>query len=135
MRGSQGAVPQAAVITRESDAGTIPPRLRLIVRPAAVRYPEFVSPESSVDPGFSPMDISPVPSPTVVVKRAVRPAAPYVPAIGPRLRVLLVFVFGLFAILGATGVYLSAVTLLNYARSPQSYTAPFGLWVFLSHTV
>jgi hypothetical protein len=81
------------------------------------------------------MDISPVPSPAVVVKRAVRPAGPYVPAIGPRLRVLLVFVFGLFAFLGATGVYLSAVTLLNFARSPQSYTTPFGLWVFLAHSV
>jgi tetratricopeptide (TPR) repeat protein len=82
------------------------------------------------------MDTSPVPStPAVVVKRAARPAAPYVPAIGPRLRVLLLVVFGLFAFLAATGVYLAAVTLLNWARSPNSYTTPFSLWVFLAHVV
>ena len=82
------------------------------------------------------MDTAPVPSqPVVVVKRVGRPAAPYVPAIGPRLRVLLLVVFGLFAVLGATGVYLSAVTLLNRARSPANYTTPFSLWVFLFHVV
>jgi tetratricopeptide (TPR) repeat protein len=81
------------------------------------------------------MDTSPAPSPpAVVVRRAARPAAPYVPAIGPRLRVLLLVVFGLFAFLGATGVYLAAVTALNWARSPQSYTTPFSLWMFLAHT-
>jgi tetratricopeptide (TPR) repeat protein len=58
----------------------------------------------------------------------------YVPAIGPRLRVLLFVVFGLFAVLGATGVYLAAVTAFNYVRAPQSYTTPFALWVFLGHS-
>ena len=75
------------------------------------------------------------PTPAVVVRRAARPAAPYVPAIGPKLRVLLLAVFGVFAVLAATGVYLSAVTLLNWVRAPQSYTTPFGLWVFLAHVV
>lgn len=80
------------------------------------------------------METSPAPSvPAVVVRRAAKPAAPYVPAIGPRLRVLLLAVFGLFAVLGATGVYLAAVTALNWVRSPQSYTTPFSLWVFLAH--
>lgn len=80
------------------------------------------------------MDTSPIPTPgPVVVKRPGRPAVPYTPAVGPKLRVLLLAVFGLFAFLGATGVYLSAVTLLNYARSPANYTTPFGLWVFLAH--
>src|SRR5215207_3241479 len=84
------------------------------------------------------MDISPVPatlSPAgpVVVARPARPFVPYAPAIGPRLRVLLLIVFGLFAFLGATGVYLGAVTLLNYAREPSNYTTPFALWVFLAH--
>lgn len=84
-----------------------------------------------------PMDASPPPaaSEPVVVKRAARTFAPYVPAIGPKLRVLLLVVFGLFAFLGATGVYLAAVTLLNYAQSPASYTTPFALWVFLGHVV
>ncbi|HUR53100.1 MAG TPA: hypothetical protein VMZ71_03140, partial [Gemmataceae bacterium] len=79
------------------------------------------------------METSPPPAP-VVVKRAVKPAGPYVPAIGPKLRVVLYFVFGLFAFLAATGVYLSAVTALNYVRRPNSYTTPFSLWVFLGHT-
>ena len=80
------------------------------------------------------MDSSPASAPEpVVVRRPARPFVPYSPAIGPKLRVLLLVVFGLFAFLGATGIYLAAVTLLNYAQSPQSYTTPFGLWVFLAH--
>ena len=82
------------------------------------------------------MDTAPVPSHTpVVVARPARPFVPYTPAISERLRVLLLVVFGLFAFLGATGVYLGAVSLLNYARSPQSYTTPFSLWIFLLHIV
>src|SRR5436305_12958119 len=77
------------------------------------------------------MDPSPAP---VVVKRAPRVVTKYVPAVGPRLRVLLFVVFGVFALLGATGVYLSVITLLNYVRSPDNYTTPFGLWVFLAHS-
>jgi tetratricopeptide (TPR) repeat protein len=77
------------------------------------------------------MDV-PVIAPPAAPPRRVRPV--YVPAIGPRLRVLLFIVFGLFAVLGATGVYLAAVTALNYARSPQSYTTVFSLWVFLAHS-
>ncbi len=82
------------------------------------------------------MDPSPAPPPSVepvVVMRPARPFVPYAPAIGPKLRVLLLAVFGLFAFLGATGVYLAAVTLLNSVQSPRSYTTPFGLWAFLAH--
>jgi tetratricopeptide (TPR) repeat protein len=78
------------------------------------------------------MDTSPVSEP-VVLKRPARQFVPYVPAIGPKLRVLLLAVFAAFAFLAATGVYLAAVTLLNYAASPRSYTTPFALWVFLAH--
>ncbi|MBN9517181.1 tetratricopeptide repeat protein, partial [bacterium] len=78
---------------------------------------------------------SPIPVSGVVLRRAAKPSAPYVPAIGPRLRVLLLVVFGLFAVLAATGFYLSAVSLLNWARAPQSYTTAFSLWVFLGHIV
>lgn len=82
------------------------------------------------------METSPVPAPEpVVVTRPARPFAPYTPAIGPKLRVLLLVVFVLFAFLGATGIYLAAVTLLNYTQSPRSYTTPFALWVFLGHLV
>lgn len=76
---------------------------------------------------------APAPEAVRIVPRPARPFVPYVPAIGPKLRVLLLIVFALFAVLGATGVYLGAVSLLNYAQSPVSYTTPFALWVFLSH--
>jgi len=80
------------------------------------------------------MDTSPVqPTPTVVVKRVAKPAAPYVPAIGTKLRILLLLTFGLFAILGATGVYLGAVTALNWWKAPLSHTTTFSLWMFLAH--
>jgi tetratricopeptide (TPR) repeat protein len=77
------------------------------------------------------MDI-PAVAPPPAAPRRTRPV--YVPAIGPRLRVLLFVVFGIFAVLGATGVYLAAVTALNYVKSPQSYTTVFSLWVFLAHS-
>lgn len=80
------------------------------------------------------MDTSPQPAPAVgLVKRVARPAAPYVPAIGQKLRILLIAVFGLFAVLGATGVYLGAVSALNWYKAPLSYTTPFSLWMFLAH--
>jgi hypothetical protein len=44
-------------------------------------------------------------------------------------------VLGLFAVLAATGFCLSAVSLLNRARAPQSSTTAFSLWVFLGHVV
>jgi tetratricopeptide (TPR) repeat protein len=75
---------------------------------------------------------TPTVAPPPAAPRRVRPV--YVPAIGPRLRILLVVVFGLFAVLGATGVYLAAVTVLNYVQAPQSYTTPFALWVFFGHS-
>lgn len=82
------------------------------------------------------MDHSSVPTPSIgIVKRVAKQAAPYVPAIGPKLRVLLITVFGVFAVLGATGVYLGAVSTLNWAKSPSNYTTPFSLWVFLAHVV
>ena len=37
----------------------------------------------------------------------------YVRAVGPRLRILLNVVFGLFALLGANSLYLVAITFLN----------------------
>ena len=78
------------------------------------------------------MDPSPAP---VVIRRAPAKPAPYIPAIGPWLRIVLWTVFAGFAFLGATGVYLSAVRVLNFALSPNNYTTPFALWVFFSHIV
>ena len=48
------------------------------------------------------MENTPAPFPApVAAKRPARPFAPYAPAIGPKLRALLVAVFALFAFLGA----------------------------------
>ena len=57
----------------------------------------------------------------------------YVPAIGPKLKVVLAAIFAFVAVLGATGAYLSAVTFLNWYKSPQTYTSPFTLWMFIGH--
>ncbi len=63
------------------------------------------------------------------------PPAPfvYVPAIGPKLKVLLALIFASVAVLGATGAYLSAITFLNWYRAPSTYTSPFTLWMFIGH--
>src|SRR5581483_4198265 len=76
----------------------------------------------------------PISNPVVVIKkRAVAPAAPYVPAIGPRLRVLLYVVFAGFAFLGATGIYLVVITLMNRVNTDQLYTTPFTFWMLIAH--
>jgi tetratricopeptide (TPR) repeat protein len=56
-----------------------------------------------------------------------------VPAIGPRLRVLLYLVFAGFAFLGATGVYLAAIKLLDRLNPDQVYTSNFYFSMLLSH--
>jgi len=59
----------------------------------------------------------------------------YVRAIGPRLRVLLNVVFGLFAVLGANSVYLTTITALNWLENDQnvSYENYFYQLMFLGH--
>ena len=46
----------------------------------------------------------------------------YVRAIGPRLRLLLFFIFGLVAVLAANSVYLSAITFLEWLKSDPNTT-------------
>jgi tetratricopeptide (TPR) repeat protein len=58
---------------------------------------------------------------------------PYEPAVGPRLKIVLFFIFAGVALLGATGLYLVAIRLLNWARQPQTYTNVFTLWMFIVH--
>src|SRR5215831_7237723 len=50
------------------------------------------------------------------------PRKKYVRAVGPRLRVLLLGIFGLVAVLAANSVYLSAVTFLEWLRSNPDTT-------------
>ncbi|MBX3732095.1 MAG: hypothetical protein KF791_05830 [Verrucomicrobiae bacterium] len=59
----------------------------------------------------------------------------YVRAVGPRLRILLLGIFGLFALLGANSVYLSSITLLNWLERDRgvSYENYFYQFQFLAH--
>jgi len=46
----------------------------------------------------------------------------YVRAVGPRLRLVLYLIFGLFALLGANSVYLASVTFLEWLQSDPNTT-------------
>jgi hypothetical protein len=59
---------------------------------------------------------------------------PYEPAIGPRLKVVLVFIFASVALLGASGAYLFTIRALEWLRG-QQYINQFSLWMFLAHVV
>src|SRR5437667_12895127 len=63
------------------------------------------------------------------------PMKKYVRAVGPRLRVLLLFIFGLVAVLAANSVYLGAVTFLEWlkADSNQTYQNWFYMVMFGAH--
>src|SRR5262245_16362235 len=63
------------------------------------------------------------------------PKKKYVRAVGPRLRVLLLFIFGLVAVLAANSVYLGAITFLEWlkADSNQTYQHWFYMVMFGAH--
>ncbi|MCZ6762415.1 MAG: hypothetical protein O7C03_05365, partial [Gammaproteobacteria bacterium] len=54
----------------------------------------------------------------------------YVPAVGPKLRKVLLVVFGLFALLGINSVYLGGITLAEWF-SGATYQDYFYQWMFL----
>lgn len=56
----------------------------------------------------------------------------YVPAVGPRLKKLLMVVFALFALLAINAIYLSAITLVEWL-SGNSYQNYFYQYMFLAH--
>ncbi|MDB6034762.1 MAG: response regulator aspartate phosphatase rapC [Verrucomicrobiales bacterium] len=58
----------------------------------------------------------------------------YVRAVGPRLRVLLLAIFAMFALLGANSLYLSSITFLGWAKG-LSYENYFYQFMFLAHLV
>ncbi len=58
----------------------------------------------------------------------------YVPAVGPRLKLLLLVIFALFAILGVNSVYLASVTVLEW-YSGLTYQNYFYQYMFLLHLV
>jgi tetratricopeptide (TPR) repeat protein len=61
----------------------------------------------------------------------------YVRAVGPRLRIVLYLIFGLFAVLGANSVYLGAITFLEWLKGdPQTtYQTYFYMVMFGTHLV
>lgn len=71
--------------------------------------------------------------PVVVIRTRSAPK-PYEPALGPVLRVLLWLIFAGVAALGATGVYLLAITFLNQVDPDHLYTTPFTFWMIIGHT-
>ena len=62
------------------------------------------------------------------------PKKKYVRSVGPRLRRLLYFIFGLVAILAANSVYLAGITFLQWV-SEASYENYFYQFMFLAHLV
>jgi tetratricopeptide (TPR) repeat protein len=62
------------------------------------------------------------------------PPKKYVRAVGPRLRKLLYFIFGLVALLGANSVYLAAVTAAEWATG-RTYQNFYYQYMFLGHLV
>jgi tetratricopeptide (TPR) repeat protein len=59
---------------------------------------------------------------------------PYEPAVSPALKWLLAFIFAGAAVLGATGVYLGSISLLEKAQDAISTNA-FTLWMYLVHVL
>src|SRR5688572_26496601 len=58
----------------------------------------------------------------------------YVRAVGPRLRILLFFIFGLVALLAANSLYLLSITLLERIKG-LSFQNYFYQFMFLAHLV
>ncbi|HUD83945.1 MAG TPA: hypothetical protein VMQ67_10600, partial [Candidatus Saccharimonadales bacterium] len=56
----------------------------------------------------------------------------YVRAVGPRLRLVLYFIFGLVALLGANSAYLASITFLEYVKG-LTYQNYFYQCMFLAH--
>ena len=78
------------------------------------------------------------PAPTAA-QPAARPRFVYVPAVGPRLKVLLWVIFGLAAVLGANSLYLSAITFYDWIATLKgenlTYQNYFFQWMVLGHLV
>lgn len=66
---------------------------------------------------------------------APRPRKAHVPAVGPKLRILLFVVLALTAILGANSAYLLAITILDARTSGVTYQNYFYEMMFLVHLV
>ena len=81
----------------------------------------------SVDPA-SPLP-APQPNPAA---RVIPPRKPVIPAVGPRLKILMWCLFAVVALLGANSVYLSSVTFLDWVTG-FDHKNWFYLWMILVH--
>src|SRR5438034_5197643 len=74
-------------------------------------------------------------TPDNITPSATPPKKKYVRAVGPKLRILLLFIFGLVAVLTANSVYLSAITFLEWLKSDsnQTYQNWFYMVMFGAH--
>lgn len=57
---------------------------------------------------------------------------PYIPAVGPRLKILLALIFAAVAVLGASGAYLASIRWLD-ALTGKTYTTSFKYWMLILH--
>lgn len=78
-----------------------------------------------------PSESTATPLPSVPVRKGVKRVIPQ--TLSPTLRILLFLIFASVGILGASGAYLSAVSILDYIYRPTSYATTFTLWMFLAH--
>lgn len=80
---------------------------------------------------MTPLDPQIPAAPSATPPKRRRPP-PYVPALGPRLRLLLWLIFAAVALLGATGIYLAAIRVLEWSYD-HLFQTQFSLWMFLVH--
>ncbi len=96
---------------------------------------------AALDPRFTmTVAIRPSSEPPGTPSVATKLRKKYVPVIGPRLKVLLFAIFGLFAVIGVNSVYLASITLLEWiskVRDPvgigYTYQNYFYQYMFLAH--
>jgi len=70
-----------------------------------------------------------------VVRYRDRLGRPYEPAVSPRLRILLALIFAAVAVLGASGIYLLAISVLEIVKQPQTFQNFFSLSMILVHVL
>ncbi|HYT88281.1 MAG TPA: hypothetical protein VEL76_06145 [Gemmataceae bacterium] len=80
------------------------------------------------------MQSPPAPATTPAALPRDRRGRPYEPAVGPRLRLVLALIFAAVALLGATGIYLLAITILELLGQ-QTLQNFFSLSMFLVHVL
>jgi tetratricopeptide (TPR) repeat protein len=77
----------------------------------------------------------PLTTASTVPKFVDRRGRAYVPAVGPRLKILLNVIFAAVALLGATGIYLLVIRLMDMTGGDKIYTNWFTIVVFMVHVL